>query len=109
MAEEPNYLTIFLVLCMAFFLTMIIGGWRFKSAIDQIVEIFRHHGAISRHGAKTADEMKLDTRIFAIRIKRDYKPQALRFLINRDVILRTHDDKLYLSERNLLRFLNNEQ
>lgn len=109
MIEEPDYIVLFLVLTMAFLLTMIIGGWRFKSAIDQIVEIFRRHGAISWHGAKSADEMKLDTRIFAIRIKRDYKPQALQFLINRDVVLRTHDDKLYLSERNLLRFLNNEQ
>ncbi|RJR41044.1 MAG: hypothetical protein C4576_18890 [Desulfobacteraceae bacterium] len=109
MIEEPDYLTMFLALSMAFLLTMIIGGWRFKSAIDQIVEIFRRHGAVSRDGAKSAEEMKLDTRIFAIRIRRDYKPQALRFLINRDVVLRTHDDKLYLSERNLMRFLNNEQ
>jgi hypothetical protein len=31
-----------------------------------------------------------------------------RVLIKREVILKTHDDKLYLSERNLLRLLNNE-
>jgi hypothetical protein len=49
-------------------------------------------------------QMKLDTRIFAFRFRRDYRPQALYFLIKREVILKTHDDKLYLSERNLLRF-----
>ena len=108
MTEEPNYAAMVLFLVMAYLLALIIGGWRFKSAIEQIVEIFRNHGAISWDGAKSPGEMKLDTRIFAFRFRRDYKPQALSFLIKREVILKTHDDKLYLSERNLLRFLNNE-
>lgn len=108
MADEPNYAAIVLILIMSYLLAMIIGGWMFKLAIDQVVEIFRKHGALSRERAKTAGELKLESRWFQVRIKRDYKPQALGFLISRDVVLKTPDDKLYLSERNLLRFQNNE-
>jgi hypothetical protein len=108
MADEPNYAAILLVLIMSYLLAMIIGGWMFKLAVDQVVQIFRKHGALSRDSAKSAGELKLEQKRFQVRIKRDYKPQALGFLISRDVIMRTHDDRLYLSERNLLRFQNNE-
>ncbi len=108
MTDEPNYAAILLILIMSYLLTMIIGGWMFKLAIDQVVQIFRGHGALSRDSAKTARELKLEHKLFRIRIRRDYKPQALGFLISRDVILKTHDDRLYLSERNLLRFQNSE-
>ncbi len=92
---------IFVLLIGALF---IIPRWRLKRAIRQIIQIFRNSSATDIKNAKTADELELSPAGMREEMFRrhDYKPYALIALTRAEIIQRTEDGKLYLSEDRLM-------
>jgi hypothetical protein len=74
-----------------------------KRAMQRVIGTFCRHNALSFWQAKTIDELGLTPPDFLQRIihLRDYKPQALKILIQRGIVNVTRDGKLYLVEKQL--------
>ena len=80
----------------------------FRKAMFTVIQVFRKHNAVGEQNAKTIKELGLIPRHIFDPFKpalRDYKPQALQSLIIHDIVQVTVDQKLYLSEENLLAIL----
>ncbi|MDF1594155.1 MAG: hypothetical protein P1P89_21815 [Desulfobacterales bacterium] len=71
-----------------------------RHAVLKVISIFREHSALCSDSAKTIDELGLRQSGFGKRLVsfRDYKPQALRGLIQADIVQVTAEDKLFLAE-----------
>jgi len=81
----------------------LIPRWRLKRAIREVIQIFREHNATDIKKAKAIDELGLAPRgmMEGMFRGRDYKPYALNALMRAEVVNRTEDGKLYLSEEKL--------
>jgi hypothetical protein len=81
----------------------LIPRWRLKRAIREVIQIFREHNATDIKKAKAIDELGLAPRSMMEGMfrGRDYKPYALNALMRAEVVNRTEDGKLYLSEEKL--------
>jgi hypothetical protein len=92
-----------MMMAMLFVLALWISGFLMKRAIFQVIETFCRQDALERNHAKTIEELGLQPPVFLERIIRfrDYKPYALRFLVERRMIQITPDGKLYLVEKQL--------
>ena len=71
-----------------------------RRAIGRVIKIFKDNYAIDARSAKTIDDLGLRprTRLQGMFRARDYKPQALTFLMKSEIVLMNEDGKLYLSE-----------
>ena len=71
-----------------------------RHAVFQVISIFRQHNALCSDSAKTIDELGMRPAGFSKRLIsfRDYKPQALRGLIQAEIVQVTAEDKLFLAE-----------
>ncbi|MCD6299595.1 MAG: hypothetical protein J7L78_00265 [Dehalococcoidales bacterium] len=71
-----------------------------RRAVNRVIKIFRNNSAIDARSAKTIDELGLRprTRLQGMFRGRDYKPQALSFLMKAEIVRINDDGKLYLSE-----------
>ncbi len=74
-----------------------------QRAIFKVIEIFCRNNALRIQYAKTIEELDLTPPDFLQRLTqmRDYKPYALKILIQQGIVNRTQDGKLYLSEEKL--------
>lgn len=74
-----------------------------RRAVGRVVKIFQRNFVIDAKSAKTIDELGLSPRTMLQNMfrARDYKPQALNFLMKAEIIQVTEDGKLYLSEEKL--------
>lgn len=74
-----------------------------KRAMRTVIKIFRQKNAVGIKNAKTAAELGLAPKPFLQRMmgRRDYKPRALEYLIQYNVVLTTEDGKLYITERSV--------
>lgn len=88
---------------MAFPLALFISGFLMNRAVFKVIEIFYRQDALDRNHAKTIEELGLQPPNFLERITRfrDYKPYALRFLVEREIVQMTPDGRLYLVEKQL--------
>ena len=103
-----------LVMTLLLGLALWISGFRTKRAIFKVIEIFCQHNALRALNAKTRDELGLTPPDLLQRMTqlRDYKPYALKILIQRGIVDMTLDGKLYLVEEKLdpvLRCRGNDQ
>jgi len=89
------------ILLLAF---VVVPQWQLKRAIRQVIQIFREHNALDINNAKTVDELGLTPRsIVGIMMKgHNYKQYALNALTKAEVMQRTEDGRLYLSEERLI-------
>jgi len=99
--NEILFLVVIIIAALGVFL--IVPRWLMSRAMKKVVRIFRDHGATNAKNARTAAELRLTPPSFVQRMSRtrDYKPQALNFLIKSEIIQITEDGKLYLSEDSL--------
>jgi hypothetical protein len=69
-------------------------------AVHQVIGAFCQNNALAFREAKSRDELGLTPPDLAQRLThfRDYKPYALKFLIDRDIVHVTQNGKLYLTE-----------
>jgi hypothetical protein len=80
-----------------------------RSAIIAVVKLFRKHNALDINNAKTSEDLGIVPRKFIGPMfkRRDYKPQALDFLLNIKVVRVTEDNRLYFSEEDLFSIQEN--
>jgi hypothetical protein len=101
-----------LVMVLMLIMSLYMSARLTKRAISRVIDIFYQHDALGRNRAKTIDELGLTPPNLLQRMTqlRDYKPYALKILMDRDIIQATRDGRLYLLERNLENheFLRNE-
>ena len=83
--------------------TFMLKIWLVKRAIAKIIAIMRKHNAVSAQTAKSAKDLGLEQKPFRQRLMtlRDYKPNALKDLINAGIVLMNEDGTVYLSEEKL--------
>jgi hypothetical protein len=81
-----------------------------RRAISKVIAVFQKHGALGPDRAKTLDELGLKPLGLLDRMTRmrDYKPYALQALMKAEVVRRTEDGRLYLSEESLAQFLKHK-
>ncbi len=74
-----------------------------RRAVRQVIAIFKKNNALNPEQAKTIDELGLRPLTLGQRLlrARDYKPRAMKALIEAKIILATEDGRLYISEENL--------
>ena len=90
-----------LVLVLAFYGARLMA----KRAVRNVVLLLREHGAVTPETARTLEEVgiirgNMMDRMFKLR---DYRPQALRALVQASVVRATEDQRFYLSEDDLQR------
>jgi hypothetical protein len=92
-----------MLVIITFLMALYISGFLMNRAIFKVIEIFYRQDALERNHAKTLEELELQPPSFLERITRfrDYKPYALRFLVEREIIQMTPDRKMYLVEKQL--------
>ena len=97
---------LFIVLMVLLFIAVmvVVPQWMLSRNVPKVIRIFRQQNAVGEKNAKTIEELGLQSKSMFQRMlsRRDYKPQALQFLIRTTVIEITEDGKLYLSEENLM-------
>ncbi len=98
-----NALIFSLVMTSLMGLALWISGFRTKRAIFRVIGSFCQHNALRALNAKTRDELGLTPPDLLQRMTqlRDYKPYALKILIQRRIVNVTADGKLYLAEEKM--------
>jgi hypothetical protein len=71
-----------------------------RSAIIAVIKLFRKNNALDMNNAKTSEELGIQPKKFIGPMfkRRDYKPQALDFLLNLKIVKVTEENRLYFSE-----------
>ena len=95
-----------ILMVVAFILAFIfIPQFMLMRNVPKVIRIFREHNAVGEKNAKLIEELGLLPKTMFQRMfrRRDYKPQALQFLLRTTVIEMTEDGKIYLNEDNLYR------
>jgi hypothetical protein len=101
-----NDVLFIILLIVLFIATMIfLPQFLLMRNVPKVIRIFREHNAVGEKNAKTIEELGLQRKAMLQRLfaRRDYKPQALQFLLRTTVIEMTEEGKVYLNEDNLLR------
>ncbi|MBN1631440.1 MAG: hypothetical protein JW990_16905 [Thermoleophilia bacterium] len=103
MGGATTVLLLIAIVIAAFALVVYIQSLLVKKAVRTVIARFRAKGAISPKKATSLYELGLEPADFLHRIgrTRDYKPQAMRLLVQKNVIRGTEDGKVYLSEDEL--------
>jgi hypothetical protein len=108
---DPQALLFIIVLATGFWLALVvIPQFMIKRAMEQVIRIFRDHGALEVTSAKNLDELGLRPpgMFESIGRARDYKPTALNFLLTAGVIKEAGGQKMFLSERQLQKVCAND-
>lgn len=95
-----------ILMVVAFILAFIfIPQFMLMRNIPKVIRIFREHNAVGGKNAKPIEELGLLPRTMFQRMfsRRDYKPQALQFLLRAAIVEMTEEGKVYLNEDNLYR------
>jgi hypothetical protein len=89
-----------IVLLLAMF---VVPQMMIRRAIKQVIRIFRKNNALGSRNAMSAEELGLQQKGMFERMMRprDYKPRALQFLMQHEIVQMTEDGKLYLLEDKL--------
>ena len=89
-----------IVLLVAMF---VVPQFLIARAMKKVIKIFRENNAVGVRHAKTAEELGLEQKGMLDRLMkpRDYKPRALQYLMQVNIVDMTEDVKLYLMEENL--------
>jgi len=101
MTEANVFLALFVAAALT--LGLWLSGFLTQRAMFKVIEIFCRSNALKVQKAKTIEELELTPPDFFQRLTqmRDYKPYALKILIQRGIVNRTLDGKLYLLEEKL--------
>ncbi len=99
-------------LVIIFVIIASIAAWVFipnfmaKRAMRKVIVIFRDTNTINAQSAKRADELGIRPQSFmqTLYMPRDYKPAALKMLIENDIVRETKDGRLYLERARLNEF-----
>ncbi len=92
-----------LIMTLLIWAALWLSAFLTKRAMHQVIGTFCRNNALSFWQAKTIDELGLTPPDFWRRIThlRDYKPQVLKFFIQKGIVNVTRVGKLYLVEKQL--------
>lgn len=97
---------LFIVLMVLLFIVvvLVVPQWMLTRNVPKVIRIFRQQNAVGEKNAKTIEELGLLPKSMFQRMfnRRDYKPQALQFLIRTTVVDMTEEGKVYLNEETLI-------
>jgi hypothetical protein len=97
---------LFIVLMVLLFIAVmvVVPQWMLSRNVPKVIRIFRQQNAIGEKNAKTIEELGLLPKSMFQRMfnRRDYKPQALQFLLRTTVVEMTEEGKVYLNEETLM-------
>jgi hypothetical protein len=103
--SESTRVLILFVLCIILLLVLsfFIQSLMMRRAMKAVIKILRFKQSLTPETAQFANDVGIKKRSF-INFKgvRDYKPNALQYLMNQEIILVTEDGRIYLSEEKLL-------
>ena len=99
-----DVLVVLAMLVICFVLMIVLTTFLTKRAMGQVLRIMRYTGALDENSARTTTELGLNPPNLRERMMRmrDYKPKALNFLLELQIIQRTEDGRIYLSEEKLM-------
>jgi hypothetical protein len=99
-----NVLVIIVFIICFLAIILVIPTLMTRRAMNQVLKIFRHYGALDEASAMTIESLGLAPLSFAQRIMkpRDYKPRAIEFLKKLEAIQTTSEGKIFLSRDKLL-------
>lgn len=91
------------LIILAIAMWLFVPTWMMKRAMPKVIEIFRKNNAVGILNAKALDELGLGKKALWKRMwgRRDYKPRALDFMVQCQIIQVTEDGKFYLSDYDL--------
>jgi hypothetical protein len=100
---NPTVLLILLIILLAIFGFFVLPQIRLRRAIKQVVAVFERNNALNAMSARTIDELKLKPRTFLQGIGRirDFKPYALKMLMDAGIVCQTDGGRLYLAQDKL--------
>jgi hypothetical protein len=99
--DDSTRIIIILVLIILLLIAVAILGSNFmmRNALKAVIKMFRNGQALTPETAKFSADLGFKGRQFLqMRALRDYKPTALQFLMNNNIIKATEDGRVYLSE-----------
>ena len=78
--------------------------WLIMRAVPKVIKAFRQSNAVGAKNAMTVEELGLKPKSIFQRMftRRDYRQNALQFLIRADVVDITEEGKFYLNEEKLM-------
>lgn len=104
----PDVMFILALVILAVLAWLLIPQWMIKRNARKLVRIFREKNAIGIQNARTIEELGIERHPMLRKIqqgkifsRRDWKPAALDFLIQSDVVMITEDGRLYITEASL--------
>jgi hypothetical protein len=94
---------ILLIIILAILGFFVVPRIRIRRAVKQVVAIFERNNALDARSAKTIDELRLRPRTFLEGIGRirDFKPYAVKILMDAEVVCQTDGGRLYLLQDKL--------
>jgi hypothetical protein len=100
---NPTVLLILLIILLAILGFFVLPQIRIRRAIKQVVAIFERNSALDVRSAKTIDELRLRPRTFLEGMGRirDFKPYALKILMDAEIVCQTDGGRLYLVQDKL--------
>jgi len=97
---------LFIVLIVILFILSILflPYWLIMRAVPKVIRAFRERNAVGASNAMTIEELGLKPKSIFQRMftRRDYKQNALQFLIRADVVDITEEGKFYLNDEKLM-------
>ena len=101
--DMQGILFIILIILLFILSVIFIPYWLIMRAVPKVIKAFRQKNALSAKNALHMDELELKhksifRRMFA---RRDYRENALQFLIRSDVVDITEEGKFFLNEEKL--------
>ncbi len=97
---------LFIILIVILFILSVIflPYWLIMRAVPRVIKAFRQNNATSAGTARTIEELGLKPKSIFQRMftRRDYRQNALQFLIRSDVVDITEEGKFFLNEEKLM-------
>lgn len=98
-----DFLLVVLLLALLLLLAFTVPLFGVRRAMRALVKLFREDEITSPLRAKTCSELNINLQSRARKAfaARDYRPDALKVLVQAKIVLIVEGDKVYLSEQNL--------
>ncbi len=97
---------LFIILIILLFIVSVIfiPYWMIMRAVPKVIKAFRQKNAMSSKNAMTIEELELKPKSIFHRFfaRRDYRQNALQFLIRADVVDISEEGKFFLNEEKLM-------
>jgi len=97
---------LFIILIVILFIlsALFLPYWLVMRAVPKVIKAFRQHNATTADTAKTIEELEIKPKSIFRRMftRRDYRQNALQFLIRADVVDITEEGKFFLNEDKLM-------